>query len=156
MNHNEEDNRSLYRFEYYEPDDNETYIDWVWLKDDELNEYKSNYTTFKLRPATKDEESLYNEAYADGYGVAAFMEFESKYDGITYRIELDENGSLDMSGKKMFECAVCQNHKDFEDEVAMANGFYLGTLKDEKLWHICYDCALLQDEIESIKIELDD
>ena len=109
--------RNLYRFEYYEPEDQCNYTYWVWLKDDEISDYRSSYGTVNVRPATSDEEDLYNEAYADGYGIAAMMEFESKYDGVTFRVELGEDGELNVDGKKMFECAVCGDHKDFEDEV---------------------------------------
>ena len=136
-----EENRILYRFEYYEPEDNETYVDWVWLNPLELNDYRSGYTTIKVRPASEDECDLYEEAYADGYGIAAMMEFESSYDGITFRVEMGEDGELNMDGKKMFECAICSKHKDFEDDVAMTAGLFLGELKDDKLWHVCYDCA---------------
>ena len=133
--------RILYRFEYYEPEDEQTYVDWVWLDARELNNYKSEYNTIKVRPATEDECDLYEEAYADGYGIAAMMEFESTYDGVTFRVEMGEDGELNMDGKKMFECAICSKHKDFEDDVAMTAGLFLGELKDDKLWHVCYDCA---------------
>jgi len=133
--------RTLFRFEYYEPEDQATYVEWVWLKEEELKDYRSSYQTIKVRPATTDEEDLYEEAYADGYGVAAMMEFESTYDGVTFRVEMGEDGELNMDGKKMFECAICSKHKDFEDDVAMTAGLFLGELKDDKLWHVCYDCA---------------
>jgi hypothetical protein len=136
-----DEGRSLYRFEYYEPDDDFTYVDWVWLRLEEINDYKSGLNDVKFRPATKDESELYDEAYADGYGVAALMEFESQYDGITFRVELDENGELDMNGKKMFQCAVCDKHLDFDSDIATARGMYLGAIRDDKLWHICHDCA---------------
>ena len=145
--------RNLYRFEYYEPEDQCNYTDWVWLKDDEISDYRSSYGTVNVRPATSDEEDLYNEAYADGYGIAAMMEFESKYDGVTFRVELGEDGELNVDGKKMCEGAVCGDHKDFEDEVAMANDLFLGVVKDDKLWHICFGCAMLGSEIGGIEIE---
>lgn len=144
----------LYRFEYFEPEDNQTYVDWVWLDPLELNDYKSNYNTIKVRPATADECDLYEEAYADGYGMAAMMEFESKYDGVTFRIKLDDKGELDFEGTKMFECAVCTNHKDFEDDVAMSGDMFLGVVKEDKLWHICYECAMIGTEISNIEIEV--
>jgi len=146
-----EENRILYRFEYYEPEDNETYVDWVWLNPLELNDYRSGYTTIKVRPASEDECDLYEEAYADGYGIAAMMEFESSYDGITFRVEMGEDGELNMDGKKMFECAICSNHKDFEDDVAMTAGLYLGEVKDDKLWHVCYVCAQNAVMLKSIE-----
>ena len=146
------DSKILYRFEYFEPEDNETYVDWVWLGPLELNYYKSDYQTIKVRPATPDENDLYEEAYADGYGMAAMLEFEDRYDGITFRVEL-KDGDLDMKGAKMFECALCNKHKDFETEVATANGLYLGEIKNDKLWHVCYECAMLQVEVEGISVE---
>lgn len=145
-----DEGRSLYRFEYYEPDDDFTYVDWVWLKVDEINDYKSGLNDVKFRPATKDEADLYDEAYADGYGVAALMEFESQYDGITFRVELDDDGNLDMDGKKMFQCAVCDRHLDFDNEIATAGGMYLGAIRDDKLWHVCYDCAQGSAEVDWI------
>ena len=137
----EHEDRTLFRFEYYEPEDQATYVEWVWLKEEELKNYRSTYQTIKVRPATVDETDLYDEAYADGYGIAAMMEFESTYDGVTFRVEVGEDGDLDFNGKKMFECAICEKHKDFEDDVAMTAGLFLGEVKDDKLWHVCYDCA---------------
>lgn len=141
MKPNETDERDLYRFEYFEPDDQITYVDWVWLKVSEINDYKSGYDICKLRAATPEETELYEEAYSDGYGVASLLEFESQYDGVTFRVEIGEDGELDMNGAKMFQCGICDKHKDFEDDVAMTAGLYLGEVKDDKLWHVCYDCA---------------
>lgn len=141
MNHqSKKDSRSLYRFEYYEPEDDFTYVDWVWLDVDEISDYKSGLNEVKFRPATKDESELYDEAYADGYGVAAVMEFESKYDGITFRIEITGDGELS-TGKKMFQCAICDEHLDFELESAAIGDMYLGVIKDDKLWHVCKSCT---------------
>jgi len=145
------EDRTLFRFEYYEPEDQATYVEWVWLKEEELKNYRSTYQTIKVRPATVDESDLYDEAYADGYGIAAMMEFESQYDGVTFRVEMGEDGELDMDGKKMFECAICSNHKDFEDDVAMTAGLYLGEVKDDKLWHVCYVCAQNAVMLKSIE-----
>ena len=136
-----ENNQDLYRFEYVDPDNSQTYVEWVWLALEEVSLYKPDYPSVKYREATEDEVSLYEEAYSDGYGVAAMMEFEDSYDGVTFRVELGEDGELDMHGTKMFECAICGIHKDFEEEVGVAGGLYLGEVKDDKLWHVCYDCA---------------
>ena len=57
--------RFLYRFEHYEPLDGEVYVEWLWLKRDEIIPYAAEGET-SFRIATKDEEDLYNEAYADG------------------------------------------------------------------------------------------
>jgi hypothetical protein len=152
----QETERFLYRFEYYEPEDNRTYVDWIWLTHEELKDHKSSYNEVKIRLATEDESDLYNEAYADGYGIAAMMEFESQYDGITFRVELGKDGQLDMNGKKMFECAICEKHKDFETEVGTAAGLYLGEVKNDKLWHVCYDCAENAAMLRAIEDSIDD
>jgi hypothetical protein len=152
MSNSGEASKSLYRIEYYEPEDNDTYTEWVWLQVDEVHEYRSEYRYVKVRRATEDEQSLYEEAYEDGYSIAAILEFESKNDGITYRVELDESGDL-AQGRKMFQCPVCKKHRDFETEVAMANDFYLTTLVGENLWHICYDCAMITMEVDGINFD---
>lgn len=145
----EEERRLLYRFEHYEPLDGEFYVNWIWLKDSDLEEYTQHYEEGSYRVATADEMELYDEAYADGYGIAAVMEFESQYDGITYR--LDRYDGEDFSTTKMFQCAVCDRHQDFEDNVASAGGMYLGAIRDNKLWHVCYDCAQGRAEVEWIE-----
>jgi hypothetical protein len=145
--------RSLYRFEYYEPEDNESYVDWVWLADDEVYDYKSGINATQMRRATEDEADLYDEAYADGYGVAALIEFESRYDGVTFRVEVNKDGDLDFEGKKMFECSVCAKHKDFETDVATANGFFVASVIDDILWHVCYECTMISLEVDGIEIE---
>jgi hypothetical protein len=150
----EPNRKSLYRVEYFEPEDNASYVDWVWLMSDEVDSYRPEYKFVKVRRATKDEEDLYEEAYADGYGIAAIMEFESKDDGVTFRVELDKD-KQDFSYTKMFKCSICGEHKDFETQVATANGFYLTELKGKDkdiLWHVCYDCAMLQLEVDGIDI----
>lgn len=148
-----DETRALYRVEYYESLDEQFYVNWVWLKEEEIDDYLSGYDNpASMRKATEEESDLYQEAYADGYGIAAMMEFESQYDGITFRVELDGDGKLtNMKGKKMFQCAVCDRHQDFEDNVATAGGMYLGAIRDEKLWHICYDCAQGTAEVEWIE-----
>lgn len=150
----ENKDNQLFRFEYLDDIDNEIYVDWVWLHPAEIADYKANYQTIKVRPATDDEVDLYNEAYADGYGIAALAEFESQYDGITYRLELPEGKhSTEFRQTKMFQCAICEKHKDFDTEVATANGLYLGEIKNEKLWHVCFDCAALQVALDGIEID---
>lgn len=149
------ESRNLYKFEYYEPLDEHTYVDWVWLEPWEVSDYRSSDSSVKYRKATSEEEDLYNEAYADGYGIASVIEFETKYDGVTFRVELSEDRE-DFTYTKMFQCSRCGNHKDFETEVAVANGFFLTELKDKKdvLWHVCYDCAELQLEIERLDFDI--
>lgn len=146
----DEKRKSLYRFEHYEPLDGEVYVEWVWLTSDEIVPYAAEGET-SFRSATRDEEDLYNEAYADGYSIAALIEYESQYDGITFRVEVDKSGDLDFTSKKMFQCAVCDRHLDFEENVASAGGMYLGAVRDDKLWHLCYDCAQGRAEVEWIE-----
>lgn len=154
MDSEDNEERILYRAEYTDFDNSKT-VEWVWLSEDDIVDYRSSYNSVSLRLATEDETLLYDEAYADGYGIAAMLEFKSNYDGVTFRVELDENGNLNFEGAKMFECAVCSDHKDFDDEVAMANDLYLGVVKDDKLWHVCYGCAMLGTAIGGIEIEND-
>ncbi len=142
----------LYRFEFIDDDELPT-IQWVWLKPEEVDQYWSSLNGPVIcRQATQDEEDLYEEAYADGYGIAAFLEFESKNDGVTFRVELGEDGELDAS-HKMFQCALCKIHKDFDDAVAHVNGFYLTQLVDETLWHVCYDCISISLSVGDLGLE---
>lgn len=143
----EKEPRSLYRFENYEPLDEQTYVNWIWLTDSEFMEYAEGGND-SHRIATADEAELYNEAYADGYGMAAALEFESRYDGITFRVELDKE---DFQYTKMFQCAICDRHLDFEENVSSAGSMYLGAIREDKLWHICYDCARGTAEVDWIE-----
>lgn len=156
LNDNEVD-RHLYKVEYFEPADGTDYIQWVWLAENELSDYMSSYSMVKFRPATAAETDLYNEAYADGYGMAATIEFSSSFDGISYRLLPNEDGSIngDLPTQKVFSCAMCEEFKDFETEVATASSMYLGNVKEDKLWHLCFDCAAAQMEIADIEIEID-
>ena len=131
--------RSLYKVEYV--DEGSIYVDWVWATEIEVSQLFPSYENpSSIRRATSEEADLYEEAYADGYGVAAMLEFESRDDGITFRIEVGEDGEL-KNGKKMFECGVCAEHKDYEKEAAFASGFYVSVAKDDILWHVCMNCA---------------
>ena len=154
IEYEDHEDKSLYRAEYVDFDNSKT-VEWVWLGEDDVEMYRSSYNSVKTRLATEDETLLYEEAYSDGYGMAAMLEFESSYDGVTFRVELDGNGNLDMQGTKMFECAVCGAHKDFETEVAMANDLYLGVVKEDKLWHVCFECAMIGSAIGGIQLEED-
>mgnify|MGYP006085343799 CR=1 FL=1 len=149
----ESENRHLYRFEFYEPEDRDTYVEWVWLKTSEISGYRAEYTTLQFRPASRHESDLYEEAYEDGYSIAAMLEYEDKFDGVTFRIEVDDKGDL-AQGRKMFQCSVCDKHKDFDDEVGAVNGFYLTELRGEVLWHICYECATIAVVMEGLDIDI--
>jgi hypothetical protein len=137
-----EDDKILFRFEYWEPEDDQWYVEWVWLTGEDIGDYRSSYDKVQVRPATEDEESLYDEAYEDGYAMAALLEFESNDNGITFRVEVGEDGNL-AQGHKMFKCAICEVHKDFETEVATASEYFLTELRGDTLWHVCYSCTEL-------------
>jgi hypothetical protein len=150
MDYEEGNQKHLYKVDYYEPEDECSYIDWVWLEFHEVAEYRSGYKYVKVRRATQDEENLYEEAYEDGYSIAMIMEMRSIDNGVTFRVELDEDGGL-TAGHKMFKCAICDKHKDFDGGVATVNGFYITKLIDDVLWHVCYDCAALSAEINKVE-----
>jgi hypothetical protein len=143
--------RTLYKLEYV--DEGSIYVDWLWATELELDQVAASYISPSIRRATFDEAELYEEAYADGYGIAAMLEFESRDDGITFRIEVGEDGKL-KNGKKMFECAVCAKHKDFDAEVGVVGDFYISELREDVLWHICYECVMLTIEVEEVETEL--
>lgn len=146
MEYAEDGEKNLYKVDYYEPEDQRSYIDWVWLKPEEVTEYRSDYKYVKVRRATQDEEDLYEEAYEDGYSIAMIMEMRSIDNGVTFRVEVSDDGSFN-AGRKMFKCAMCDKHKDFE-KVGTVNGFYITAMIDDILWHVCYDCAAMSAEIE--------
>lgn len=154
MSTNEE--LKLYKFEYLQ--DNERVVEWVWLKSAEADSYFDNHwsmiTGVSFRVATEDETDLYNEAYNDGYMLATIEENRKVDNGITFRLNSFTPDGMDTT--KMFECARCENHKEFDGEVAMANGLYLSEEKNDLLWHVCYDCVMIQSEIESIEFDLNE
>lgn len=137
----------LYRMEVLEED--RTVVEWNWLTNYELESYIASRAWVDYRKATKEEEELYDEAYRDGYDVASLKSIEDTFDGITFRMDGFETGEIKTT--KMFQCAVCDQHKDFEDEVATAGAMYLGVVKDDKLWHLCYDCAIGNADVDWIK-----
>lgn len=145
---------NLYRFEYLI--DNSRRVDWVWLQPGEVQAFLDDLEGASIiyRQASSEEEELYDEAYNDGYGVAMAEESFNNSNGVVFRVEGIE--SLDpslISAVKMFKCVRCDNYKDFETEVATTNGLYLSESKEDILWHVCYDCVMLQSEIESIKFD---
>jgi hypothetical protein len=152
MESSSEEVKHLYKFDYYEVDDNCTYVDWVWLEHSEVEDYKSSYAQVKMRVATQDEENLYEEAYEDGYGIAMIMEMRSIDNGVTFRVELSKDGDFDM-GHKMFRCALCDKHKDFEEHAATAGAYYITQLVDDVLWHVCEECVVLGEQIDEINLD---
>jgi hypothetical protein len=132
----------MYRIEYYELLDGEVYVDWVWLKPEEIESYTSQYDHVKARVASDLEANLYNYAYEDGYSVAMAEETMSSHNGVTFRLNDISFETGDMNTTKMFQCAVCEEHKDFETEVASANGFFVSAEKNDVLWHVCSSCTV--------------
>lgn len=144
--------KHLYKFNYYEVEDNQSYVDWVWLKQSEVAEYRSSYAQVEMRIATEDEENLYEEAYEDGYGVAMIMEMRSVDNGVTFRVEVTEDGEFDM-GHKMFKCALCDKHKDFDEHAATAGAYYMTQLVDDVLWHVCEECVVLGEQVDGVGLD---
>ena len=141
------DDISLYRFEYLEEDIR--VIDWLWLTEAELERYLENFkdaSALVYRVATSEEEELYDEAYRDGYEVAAIQEIMKSDNGITFR--LDNIGEETLETTKMFECGICGEHKDFDSDVATANGFYVSISKEDILWHVCFQCTMLELSVD--------
>jgi hypothetical protein len=150
----EPNGRLLYRFEYLE--EGERYTNWVWLEPHEVSDYLANDQTIAgvtVRKATAHEMELYDEAYNDGYDVAMVQEHQSAYNGLTFRLEVPEDGMdpTEFKSHKMFECGICLKHKDFEDHVGMADGFFISVAIEDTLWHVCYDCTLEDGEYIEFK-----
>ncbi len=134
----------LRRFEFL--DDEHTQVDWMWLTDKECIEHiekRGEAGPLIYRDASAEEQELYDEAYNDGYMIATVTNNNDNYNGILFRMDgLGEDGNIVTT--KIFECAICGETKDFKEEVAMANGFYISVEKDDILWHVCYDCTTLE------------
>ena len=140
---------TLYRMEYL--DEGTRIVDWLWLTEYELENYledKAQAAGLIYRAATSEEEELYDEAYRDGYEVAFITGIQENDHGVTFRVDDITEDSITTT--KVFQCAVCDRHDDFESGVATAAGMYLGVLKDDRLWHICYDCAQGNAEVDWI------
>lgn len=138
----------LYKITYL--DEGVKYSDWRWLSIEEASDLAnlpSRGEVESFREATADEADLYDEAYNDGYGIAMIQEFQSCDNGVTFRVEMDEENRGFFTTQKMFKCGICEKHKDFEEEVASANGLFLSVDKGDMLWHVCFGCAVLEVEV---------
>lgn len=144
--------KHLYKFDYYEPMDDARYTDWVWLQPAEVKDYRSTYVDVAVRQATEDEEALYEEAYEDGYAIAMIMEMRSVDNGVTFRVEVTKDGEFDM-GHKMFKCALCDKHKDFDEHAATAGAYYMTQLVDDVLWHVCEECVVLGEQVDGVVLD---
>lgn len=143
---------TLYKFETIE-EDGYNRVDWLWIDDEELTEYLSSGTIY--RKATEEEVYLYEEAFSYGKMLGTVETSYLNHNGVMFRVDgLGGDDLLDgIKTVKVFTCARCENPKDFDSEVATVRGLYLTELKDDVLWHVCYDCVMLQTEIESIELD---
>jgi hypothetical protein len=89
-------------------------------------------------------------------------EIKEQSNGLSYKLNLEKNseGVLDLenlTGTKVFQCATCEEYKDFEEDVAVLDigPWYVSTLKKDVLWFNCYDCTSLGVDISQIKIDED-
>lgn len=143
---------TLYKFETIE-EDGYNRVDWLWVDNDELSNYLSSATIY--REATEEEVYLYEEAFSYGKMLGTVETSYLNHNGVMFRIDGLGGFSLeeDLKTVKVFTCARCENQKEFDSDVATVNGLYLTELKDDVLWHVCYDCVVLQTEIESIEFD---
>lgn len=153
QNKNEEPNPlRLYKVTYV--DDNANYSNWTWMTIEEASDVANLPTLGEIesfREATTEETELYDDAYNDGYGIATIEEFQSCNNGVTFCLNFDNATEGMFTTKKMFECGICGEDKDFESGVASANGLFLSVNVDDMLWHVCFNCAV--EEVE--KMEMD-
>ncbi len=143
---------TLYKFETLE-EDGFNRVDWIWIDEAELAGHLSSGTIY--REATEEEVYLYEEAFSYGKMIGTVESSYLNHNGVMFRVDgLGGDDSLDgLKTVKVFTCARCENPKEFDSEVATSHGLYLTELKDNVLWHVCYDCVMLQTEIESIELD---
>lgn len=148
-----DDNSTLYKFETLE-EDGFNRVDWIWVGEGELANYLSSGTIY--REATEEEVYLYEEAFSYGKMLGTVETSYLNHNGVVFRIDGLGDFSEEEEGLKtvkVFTCSRCENPKEFDSDVATVNGLYLTELKDDVLWHVCYDCVVLQTEIESIEFD---
>lgn len=137
--------KKLYKIEYK---DSEGFlsVDWVWLEEGELEEYLDSMWDHSAicREGSREEEELYNEAYAEGVGSAMIEEIIKNHNGVTFELgdleNYNESGILKTT--KIFECGVCGTHSDYYQNTAATGEFYLSVEKNDVLWYVCFDCAI--------------
>lgn len=146
------ENVTLYKFETLESDGFNR-VDWIWVEDGEIANYLSSGTIY--REATEEEVYLYEEAFSYGKMLGTVETSYLNHNGVMFRV--DGLGGVDplesMKTVKIFTCARCDKEKEFDSNVATVNELYLTELKDDVLWHVCYDCVVLQTDIESIEFD---
>jgi len=141
---------TLYKFETLE-EDGFNRVDWIWIDEAELTDHLNSGTIY--REATEEEVYLYEEAFSYGKMLGTVETSYLNHNGVMFRVDGLGGDYLQDGLKtvKVFTCARCENPKEFDSEVATSHGLYLTELKDNVLWHVCYDCVMLQTEIESIE-----
>jgi len=143
---------TLYKFETIE-EDGFNRVDWIWIDEAELADHLSSGTIY--REATEEEVYLYEEAFSYGKMLGTVETSYLNHNGVMFRVDGLGGDDLldDIKTVKVFTCARCENPKEFDSDVATVAGLYLTELKDDVLWHVCYDCVMLQTEIESIELD---
>lgn len=142
MNFREDKNLSLYKFEYLH--DGYATVDWIWLEPGDERDYLANdsdVTGLTMRQATQEEEDLYNEAFADGYGLGS-VETEFKRSNEVYFKFLGMKGDLELETEKVFTCGECKTRMmDFESKSAKFGPYFITKEVEGILWFLCIECA---------------
>lgn len=142
MSSNEGKNVNLYRFEYIEELCNS--VDWLWLEPEEVKDFRANdpdVVLVSLRKATEEEEDLYNEAFADGYGLGS-VETEFKKSNQVYYLFTGLKGDMELQTEKIFTCGECRVRSiNFEEKASMFGPYYITKEVDDILWYVCVDCV---------------
>lgn len=140
----EDKNLALYRVEYNYMD--EHMLDWMWLESiDDISYLTTDEDVKDLtwRPATDDEVSIYDSAFADGHGLAMVESRMERSNEVYFEItnmNINEDGRLDT--RKIFTCGVCEKTSlDFDTRAAKTGEFYVTKDIDSILWHVCIECA---------------
>lgn len=142
MSFRDDKNLKLYRFEYI--DDGYATVDWVWLESDQTKDYLANdpdVHAMTVREATEEEADLYNEAFADGYGLGS-VETEFKRSNEVYYKFVGMKGDLELETEKVFTCGECKTRMmDFESKSAKFGPYFITKDIDGVSWFLCIECA---------------
>ena len=140
---------TLFRFSYWEEPTSPPVIDWVFghTKRD-IEKYARSYQEiafhYEYRKATEDEAMAYDEGFSEATALADATSRMQNWNGVTFKIEKFTEDGIETT--KIFECAKCGKHKEFEAEAASIGEYFICTpspRKDnESLWHVCRGCAV--------------
>lgn len=151
MSNEEEHERPihLYRFTYWEEPTSPPSVEWVFGGSDRDMEkhgsmYKDMAFHYEYRRATPDESAAYDEGFTEASALADATSRMQNWNGVTFRIDRFTEDNLETT--KIFECAKCGKHKEFEAEAATIGEYYICTPspreRNESLWHVCRECAI--------------